>query len=312
MQKDTPGGGSLLQRTRLRLIYLLRSLESRLNRPLVPRGTDRSFLDEWEGGDRIAELAQARPTLLVTITTFRRPEALLALIGELAADPGMRDPAVWVAILNDRSDADYAPAREALARAFPGRHLWFDARERMGKERFWRTHQTIFIAARRCGAEFLLSLQDDLQLAPEFLGRVRAAWESTERDPARRLLYLYSSPTDAERGTWVDFQRVEVPGLPARRTDWFDLQGFLIDRRGLALLRYWVIPITTWRWRRSSRPSSGVGRQLTRRLFGRASTWQCHPPLVFHGGAPSEMNPEARGRNPLDNRGLFPGTSPAP
>jgi hypothetical protein len=312
VQKDTQGRSSFLQRAGLRLTYLFRSLESRWNRPLLPRGSDRSFLGEWDGGDEVARLAAARPRLLITITTYARPAELTALLEGLAANEPFLAPDCWLLILNDRSDADYGVARALLARSFAGRHLWLDARARMGKERFWRTHQTAFIAARVAGSEFLLSLQDDLHLPPGFSERLWEVWTATGRDPARRVLYLYSSPGDAAGGTWVGFQRVEVPGLPARRTDWFDLQGFLIDRAGLALLRHWVTPITRWRWRNSSRPSSGVGRQLTRRLFGRASTWQCHPPLVFHGAAPSEMNPEARGRNPLDNRSLFPGAPPAP
>jgi hypothetical protein len=312
VQKDTPGRPSLLRRLGLRLAYQFRSLESRLNRPLLPRGSDRSFLDEWEGGDQLSRLAAARPRWLVTITTYRRPAELEALVEELAWDEGMRAPDLWLCILNDRSDADYRGAREALARGFAGRHLWLDARRQMGKRGFWRTHQVTFLAARAAGADFLLSLQDDLQLAPGFLGRVREVWGATGRDPGRRVLYLFSHPGNPVDGQWITFRRLEVPGVGARRTDWFDLQGFLIDREGLALLRYWVVPVAAWRWLQSTVHSSGVGRQLTKRLFGRATTWQCDPPLIFHGAAPSEMNAEVRRDRPLDNRALFPGTPPAP
>jgi hypothetical protein len=310
VSKDTPTEVSFLRRAILRATYLVRSLESRLNRPILPRESDRNLLDEWDGGAAIERLGTARPRLLVTITTYRRSKELTALVEALARPDALPDPACWVVVLNDRSDEDYRPAKEALARHFPGRHLWLDARQPMGKRQFWRTHQVTFLAARTAGAEFLLSLQDDIDLAPGFRARLWESWEATGRDAARRVLYLFSNTDDAEQGRWVTFQRVSVPGVPARRTDWFDLQGFLIDRQGLALLRYWLVPITGWRWRRRSAPSSGVGRQLTRRLFGRATTWQCHPPLIFHGASPSEMNAEARSRNPLDNRALFPGSGP--
>lgn len=313
MPKDTLPGISLLRQGATRLVYLLRSLESRWNRPLIPRGSVGSFLKDWEGGEGVRRLAGPSPRLLVTITTYRRPTELRELIEALARYEALRAPDCWLCILNDRSDADYGAAREALARSFPGRYLWLDARERMGKPGFWRTHQTILLAARTARCEFLLSLQDDVQLAPGFADRLWEAWGATGGDPARRVLYLFSSANDNARGTWVDFPRMAAPpGVPARRTDWFDLQGFLIDREGLALLRYWVVPITAWRWRKNTVHSSGVGRQLTRRLFGRATTWQCDPPLLFHGASPSEMNPEARQRNPLDNRALFPGPDPTP
>jgi len=56
------------------------------------------------------------------------------------------------------------------------------------------------------------------------------------------------------------------------------------------------------RWTRRPATSSGVGRQFTRRLFGRAHVYQAWPPLVVHGTAPSTMNPEARLARSLDNR----------
>ena len=310
MQKDTPATPSFLQRSWLRAVYLIRSLESRLNRPLLPRERDRSLQGQWEGGIDLDRLVEGRPRLLISITTYQRTAELRRLVEELAADPALGAADTWICVFNDRSDADYTEAKGALSRSFPGRHLWLDARERMGKQGFWRTHQTIFLAARLANAEFLLSLQDDIQLAPRFMERLWKVWAATGLDPARRVLYLYSSDDDVAEGRWTGFERVEIPGHPARRTDWFDLQGFLIDRKGLALLRYWVVPVTAWRWRRNTVHSSGVGRQFTRRLFGRASTWQCDPPLIFHGAAGSEMNAEARRRNPLDNRALFPGSAP--
>ena len=69
-------------------------------------------------------------------------------------------------------------------------------------------------------------------------------------------------------------------------------------------LDYRMIPVHPNRWRRNPGLSSGVGKQLTRRLFGRANVYQCFPPLVFHGGHPSVMNPSARAARSLDNRQL--------
>ncbi|HEX6239533.1 MAG TPA: hypothetical protein VFZ61_01515, partial [Polyangiales bacterium] len=48
--------------------------------------------------------------------------------------------------------------------------------------------------------------------------------------------------------------------------------------------------------------SSGVGQQLTIRLFLRGDVVQAVPSLVEHGALESEMNAEARRRRGLDNR----------
>lgn len=77
---------------------------------------------------------------------------------------------------------------------------------------------------------------------------------------------------------------------------------FLVDRAFFELLDHRMVPIHRHRWKRQAGRSSGVGRQFTRRLFGRAHVYQAWPPLVVHGAAPNTMNPEARRARSLDNR----------
>jgi hypothetical protein len=75
-----------------------------------------------------------------------------------------------------------------------------------------------------------------------------------------------------------------------------------VDGAFFELLQHCLIPIHPNRWRRNPTLSSGVGRQLTLRLRGRATVYQAWPPLVRHGTEPSVANPEARTLNDLDNR----------
>lgn len=281
----------------------LRRLEVRLNRPMLPRQSLDEMIRDWGAASFLSSLAQKRPEILIAVTTFRRPGEVADLINALVHALGYTELSVHVCIFNDASDADYSGARDLLSRHFNGNSTWLDSRRNFGKRGFWQTHQMMFRAAEVADSEFLLSLQDDIELVPDFFQKLFQVWSATgQADERRRVLYLFSGDDDEPHGRWNLFDRVDLPEACARRTDWFDLQAFLIDRAGLALLRYWVVPISLRRWRKDPTVSSGVGDQFTRRIAGRATVYQCDPPLVFHGRATSQMNPEARSERPLDNR----------
>lgn len=291
-----------------RLNEALRSLEVRCNRTLWPWPTPRDSVRAWGAEDLVTRLSRSRPGFLVAVTTYRRPRELASLLESLAVELHGAPAEPFLLVLNDAADAlvDDASTRALVRERFGERAAWVDAPRRFGKFGFWRTHQTIYAAALASRAEFLLSLQDDVELAPDFMARLLRTWEATgRRDPRRRALYLFSSDDDEPHGRWLRFVREDAPDAAARRTDWLDLQGYLIDAEGLALLRHRLVPIPARCWRKDPTLSSGVARQLTLRLSRRAPIYQCYPPLVAHGSCPSLMNPEARARRPLDNRSFF-------
>jgi hypothetical protein len=189
---------------------------------------------------------------------------------------------------------------------FGNRMTWLTARERLGKQGYWKAYQVLLLAARALGPRHALFLQDDLEFPDTMIRESFRRWESLQADPGRRVLYLFASEDDEPEGRWVRFRRGETRN-GARLTRWFDLQGFLADRKFFEILRYRMIPVSSRRWEKRHY-SSGVGEQLTRRLFHRGQVYQADPALIYHGGHQSEMNPEARSARQLDNR---PGGSPA-
>jgi hypothetical protein len=276
-----------------------------LNRPHA--GVDASALWSRYGQDGAAVASRLRalaspPKLLTVITTYARPEACLELLQSLGkVHDFVRDS--FVLVVNDHSASDYQLARAYAERTFGARLLWLDARERLGKPGFWIAYQVAFWVAQCLQPDHALFLQDDLTFDGSLLEQVGARWRATESDPRRRVLYLFSSDADEWLGRWTLYPRRSV-GHGLRRTQWFDLQAFFVDRAFFELLRYQMIPVHPNRWRRAPRISSGVGKQLTLRLLGRANIYQAYPPLVFHGDYESQMNPQARARRALDNREL--------
>jgi hypothetical protein len=284
-------------------IELLHAWEMRTNRPRR-RERDPELLERWslagDGGPGLAPLAQ-EPELSIVLTTFGRPQLatrLLTTLHQAVSAAGLAERAALL-VLHDACGEDYTAARQA-ARDVCASNLWLDARERFGKSGFWQVHQTALLVARAWRPRLALYLQDDVEFAPDLITRARALWSATESDPLRRVLYLFSSSDDEAGGRWVPFER--RPAGRVRQTNWFDLQAFMVDRAFFELLDHRMVPIHPNRWRRRPEQSSGVGRQLTWRLFGRAHVYQAWPPLVMHGVAPSSMNPEARRQRPLDNR----------
>ena len=259
-----------------RLHEVVRNLEIRFNRTFWPWPAPRDAVRAWGAEDLMARLSRSRPGFLVAVTTFRRPRELASLLESLSVELRGAPAEPFLLVLNDAADSpvdDTAP-RAIVRERFGERAAWLDAPNRFGKRGFWRTHQTIYAAALAARAELLLSLEDDVAPAPDFMARLLRTWEATGRhDPRRRALYLFSSDDDESHGRWRRFIREDAPGTAARRKD----------------------PTL----------SSGVARQLTLRLSRRASIYQCYPPLVAHGSCPSLMNPEARSQRNLDNRSFF-------
>lgn len=293
-----------------RLTDAIRWLEVRLNRPLLPGLPDRAFWSLYESEGATLDqappslrAAATRPTdLLVALTTYNRPEAcerILSALPELLVNAG-RALQLHVVVVRDAGGAEYGPVVTAARARLGDRLTWLDAGARLGKQGYWKTYQAILLAARMLRPAHALFLQDDLEFSSTLLRDCYARLDALAHDARPRVLYLFAAEDDEPEGRWIHFRRREViPG--ARLTQWFDLPAFMTDRAVLELLRYRVIPVSQRRW--SKKPySSGVGEQLTRRLFRRANVYQAIPSLVFHGAHPSEMNPEARAQRALDNR----------
>jgi hypothetical protein len=296
-------------------IELIHEWETRTNR-LRPRPhTEADLGSHWVRTQDTGEVGLGVPAtqLMIVVTTYDRPASAARLLSQL--DTALRRSAlsrgVALLVLHDACGRDYTAAR-AQARAIAPRHLWLDARQRFGKAGFWQIHQTAMDVARIWRPERALYLQDDVELDPALLARADALWQATAHDPLRRVLYLFSSRDDEQNGRWVSFERQPVANAPCRVSNWFDLQAFMVDRQFFELLDYRMVQIHPNRWKRAPEKSSGVGRQLTHRLFGRGNVYQAWPPLVAHGLEPSRMNPEARQKRALDNYDDFQWARPRP
>ena len=253
--------------------------------------------------------------LLVVLTTCNRSWPLRTVVDRLFANivGAGRQTDIGVLIFEDAAQEDYEHVRRHVFAHFPQGCRWIRSRERIGKRGYFKTYQAALSYIERSRAERILFLQDDVEFEDDLIDRANFLFGQLKDQRGDfgppLLLNLFSSSDDEPDGRWVKYARRQHPVLPLRQTQWFDLNGYLVERRVLELLQFRIIPISESRWEKDSNLSSGVGRQLTRRLSRSADIYQCYPPLIFHGREPSVMNPEARLARSLDNhhlRGGFP------
>jgi len=290
---------------------LVHWFETSTNRHVLAAPHDGAFWSLYsENGTALARApasitrATPRCDLLIVLTTYARATLCLRKLQTLPALLGQLGQAleVHVLVLCDASSDDYSVARREGKALLGDRLTWLDARAHLGKPGYWKTYQTAFLAAQHLRPRHCLFLQDDVQYTASLLRDAYALWEQTDDDPRRRVIYLFSSDDDEPEGRWIRFRRQACAGRNLRLTQWFDLQSYFVDLAFFEQLDFRVVPVDRNRWRRRPSLSSGVGAQLTRRLFGACHVYQATPPLVLHGAQASEMNPEARSTRALDNR----------
>lgn len=290
---------------------LVHWFETATNRAVIRPHADRDFWSLFREDDVVLDKAPVSLTraekapcdLLIVLTTFARPELCLRKLQSLPsllAAHGANLKA-HVLVLRDACSKDYSQAKDEAYARFGDRVTFLEAEHHLGKAGYWKTYQTAFLAAKHLKPKHCLFLQDDVQYTRQLLRDSYDLWERTGSDPNRRVVYLFSSEDDEPEGRWVRFKRQDLPDGKLRLTQWFDLQAYFVDLRFFEALDFRIVPVHSNRFRRRPSLSSGVGAQLTRRLFGRCNVYQATLPLVLHGAHPSVMNPEARAARSLDN-----------
>ena len=279
--------------------YLLWKVQCRLNMPLFGLGAQvrrRALADAWDLS--AAQIARTQPELCVVISTHKRPHACADLLLQLHAQ--LSDRAL-VIVLEDMSEVDYSAVRALGTRLFQGRFVFLRSRRWLAKEGYYLLYQAAFDLLRELCPQHTLFIQDDLSLAPNFVGEALRLWCAIG-DTNKAVLSLVAFDDDETQGRWTCYRRRELLGGEAWKTQWFDLQAFLVGRSFFETLRYRVFPAEPLRFRQRPGVSSGVGEQLTRRLWRRGNIYQVTRTLAFHGGHVSVMNVDARRDRPLDNR----------
>jgi len=232
--------------------------------------------------------------ITIIINTYRRPDLLRRLIGQLATDSKHR---LQVLIFND--DPDHPLTRGSLpvitANNSSSQMKIFNHCVNYGKAAYWVTwHEILWQLKNYKHGRYIIFLPDDVSLVDGFIDKAIDLWNGIT-DERKAVLNLLKC--NRELAQWTP--QVKMPGKVVSRVGWWDLCG-ITDHRLMEALDYIIKPVSTDRFKDDPYISSGVGSQISKRLFWKGCTmYQVNKGLVLHGRHKSQMNSAEREDNNL-------------
>ncbi len=227
--------------------------------------------------------------LHVIITTYNRPGMLRRVIRDIER---LSDDDVLpeIHVYDDASDAKYHTSEAASGCTYT-RML-----AHHGRLHYWDLVNLAFQEAKYCDWDCLLMVPDDITLADKFFDKAFHYWNILNNLDGDLACLSFNSDQRILAPQWTNVEpfKLEAALGGIVMTQWMDM-CFLCDRRMMEALDYSVQKIkVTWAG------SSGVGAQLSKRLFVKGMTMYHTPEaLVRHGGHESKMHPELRKETPL-------------
>ncbi|MBY5959203.1 hypothetical protein KUV50_13705 [Membranicola marinus] len=211
--------------------------------------------------------------VVVLITTFHRPKLLASLLNSLQSE-------------STSYHIEY--------------YIYDDAVTNNGKHKFWLTINRLWEQIRDKRFDYYIHIQDDYSLGKNFISKVVGLWDSID-DPFKIGLNIFLDEFRVGKKVWVD-KWPELRYYNKTRfllNPWLDM-AFICTRNLFDLLDWKILPISMQRWRHKPNLSSGVGAQISIRLFMKGKNmYQVTRSQVEHIGSDSKMNPEIRKQEPL-------------
>lgn len=233
----------------------------------------------------------------ILITTFNRPELLLALLKNIKSES--KDYNVSLLIINDHSSEDYSKVISYLKRHFSNKFEFYETEFNSGKICYWQIINFAYSLMTECRFDYFIQLPDDVTLVKGFFHKSISYFEAIS-DKNKTCLNILNDYSRNGKSFWTSFKTIDVEfsGYKLFRTGWIDL-CFISTRKYFKALEYSILPVHP-AWSGHKEKSSGVGLQLSRRLISQNySIYQVKNSLVIHNDHPSVMHPELRKTQPL-------------
>jgi len=236
--------------------------------------------------------------IAVLITTHNRAEMLLKLLHDI--ERLKQELNITVFILADGPQTGY----DAVWKFASAKKEWIVADsypEHCGKifyftlvTRLYRMVQNIHWSN---PFDYFIQVPDDVSLGADFFNEAVAQFKAI-KDPNKICLNLLNDGREQPNWTGVQHQDIAYNGYTYVKTQWVDM-CYIADSVFFNCLGWEVLPIPV-SWSGDTKKSSGVGLQISRRLFamGKNMYLTSHS-LVGHGAHDSQMHPNHRKLVPL-------------
>lgn len=217
---------------------------------------------------------------MIVITTYQRPRMCKRLIKQIRAQ---FDGEIWV--YDDGSTEDYTEIRELADRYVKTRNH--------GKKEYWKLINRIFSDLEGVSFDYVVKLDDDLQLVDRAIPKAVQLFESLP-NPKYALNILADSRLG--KPSWTGIKSVKCGEY--WRTGWVDMI-WMANRDFFKALEWEIREPNLDIWKENPLASSQVGKQISLRLCSKGAFYQVNETLVTHGQHESQMNPIERKINPL-------------
>lgn len=160
-----------------------------------------------------------------------------------------------------------------------------------GKKGFWKIISDTYKVCKKINSKYYIYLQDDASLKDDFFSESVRIYEKIN-DPLK--ISLNTRIVESQRGVpnWTNFQPIEYDEY--YKTQWTEL-FFICERKFFEVLNFKVNPIPSNRWDLDPNLSSGVGDQISTRLYQMGlNQYQVKNSLVIHGDHVSTMHADLR------------------
>lgn len=227
----------------------------------------------------------------VVITTYERPDDLLALLCDISSSKG--SSAVTVTVYDDASPSDYSKVETYLRNRGWTYHR---SPKRHGKKGYalWLS-QILAQASAKSKASYVMVLQDDVRLCHRFFSETLVTWKSIP-NKNKGTLQLMRDAGRAGKVCWTGIEPKERGSVTF--TGWVDCL-FMTTREIAHYMGATPPKIDGDRWSEDASRSSGFGEHYSKLLVERGYGLYCaRKSLIAHLGQTSTMNPKARRENP--------------
>jgi hypothetical protein len=208
----------------------------------------------------------------------------------------MKQHTVDVFVIKDDGSDDYEDVRRD-----PLIKLFYDARERCGKENYWRliNEGLYYIRPYKNDYDLFIKTDDDMVLCEDFFDHCLKYWNKI-KSPTTFSLDILSAPR--QRGKTLRGHAAPVVGGlkdgDVFLTQWVDM-NFIFNIEAFEKINFEITNCN------SNARSSGVGLWLTRKFYQlQYNMFQMPFSLLSHGDHPSKMHEAERINKPIITNGM--------
>lgn len=211
----------------------------------------------------------------VIITTYNRQDMLKNLLKQISE---YKEYKIFTVVLDDCSN----PSPDISE--FDVKKITYV--QNNGKKRFWKIISDSYKICKKINSKYFIYLQDDVVLKENFFSESVRLYEKIN-DLSKISLNTLILENQRGKSKWTNIDPVEYDEY--YKCQWTEL-FFICEKKFFELLNFEIYPIPKDRWNKNPNLSTGVGDQVSWRLYGMGfNQYQVKNSLVLHGNHQSVL-----------------------